>query len=202
MVVLPALYFLGYDGQPGFDDLNSEDQVNTFFKREFPDAFALIGNVSEQFFANPTGSLATIRCDPWNIDNHVLLLGDAAHAIVPFFGQGMNASFEDVQLFFQQFDQVGIDQAIVGFSKLRKKDADAIALMALENFVEMRDSVSDPSYLARRKIAQKLEKENPDSFQSRYTMVSFTSIPYAEVYQRGVENQKIIDTYILQNKAL
>lgn len=185
--------FLDFDGEPGFDDLSTKEEVTKFFKKEFPDAYELMGNTEEQFFENPTSSLATIRCFPWNVEDHTLILGDAAHAVVPFFGQGMNASFEDVQLFFRKFDKVGINQAIQGFSAQRKKDADAIADMALENFVEMRDSVSDPEYLKRRKIAQQLEKENPENFQSRYTMVSFTSIPYADVYQKGIENRRFID---------
>jgi len=173
--------------------------VTAFLKREFPDAYNLMNNVEEQFFENPTSSLATIRCYPWNVENYALILGDAAHAVVPFFGQGMNASFEDVQLFFEQVQQHDLDVAIKTFSSLRKKDADAIATMALENFIEMRDSVSDPTYLQRRKIAQELERNDPERFKSRYTMVSFTSIPYAQVYQKGIENQKIIDE-ILANQ--
>lgn len=183
--------FLDYES--GFDQLNTDAEIQSFFDKEFPDASTLIGNVTEQFHANPTSSLVTIRCAPWQIDKRTLLMGDAAHAIVPFFGQGMNASFEDVEVFSDLLDDLGMEDAIAAFAKSRKKDADAIADMALENFIEMRDLVVDPDFVRRREIALKLEKEDPNHFQSRYSMVSFSSIPYAKVYQKGIENQKRID---------
>lgn len=189
--------FLDFEGSPSFSTLKTESDVKRFFQEHFPDAYECMGGVEQEFFQNPTNSLVTISCSPWNVSNHTLLLGDAAHAIVPFFGQGMNASFEDVRLLFDFIDQnQTLDQAIEKFTDLRKPDTDAIAKMALENFVEMRDHVVNPMYLKKRRLEQTLEKDPTSNFQSRYTMVSFTDIPYAQVYEKGLQNQKILETLV------
>ncbi len=192
--------FMGYKSQPGFDHINTDKQIQSLIQNEFPDLPSLLPDYVKQFQNNPTSSLVTIYCSPWNVEGHTLLMGDASHAIVPFFGQGMNAAFEDVRLFFEYVDRLGdVSQSIEAFAQSRKKDADAIAQMALENFVEMRDAVSDPDYQQKRAIEQALEKQYPDQYQSRYAMVSFSNLPYSDAYQRGQENQKLLQKMISEN---
>ena len=154
----------------------------------------------ETYFDNPTGKLATIYAEQWHYENFCLI-GDAAHAVVPFFGQGMNASFEDCEVLMDCID-VGNEnwQAIfAAFNKKRKPDTDAIAKMALENYVEMRDLVAQPEYLARKKLANQLYGKFPNQFIPRYNMVSFSSIPYAEVYRRGMVQKEIISNLNIEN---
>ena len=142
---------------------------------------------------NPVGELGTVCCSPWNVEESALLIGDAAHAIVPFFGQGMNAAFEDCTI-LNDFMQNGhsIGKAIAAFTDIRKADADAIADMALENFIEMRDKVADPEYVKFREMEKRLESEFPEKFIPRYSMVSFNRIPYSEVQKKGKIQQEII----------
>lgn len=187
--------FLSFDGEDGLNDLKTPEKIRTFFQKYFPDTMELIPDLAETFLKNPTGSLITVKCSPWNIKGEAVLIGDAAHAITPFFGQGMNASFEDCVILNDCLDQAKDDFeiAFTNFSKNRKKDADAIANMALENFIEMRDLVADPKFQLKRGIEQMLEKNFPEQYKSRYALVTFSRTPYSEVYQRGVENQKILE---------
>jgi kynurenine 3-monooxygenase len=157
-------------------------------------------NLCEDFFRNPTGHLLTIRCYPWSIGGRVTLLGDAAHAIVPFFGQGMNCAFEDVTVLNQCIDQIGLEKGwepiFQQYQIQRKANADAIADMALENYIEMRSGVSDQNYLFRKSVATLLGQHFPDRFLTRYELVSFTNVPYVEARRRGEINDKIIDELI------
>lgn len=171
-----------------------------FFKKEFPDAVPLMPTLCDDFFRNPTGHLLTVRCFPWSVGGRVALLGDAAHAIVPFFGQGMNCAFEDVTVLNECIEQIGLNNGweliFKRYQSLRKPNAEAIADMALENYIEMRSGVSDENYLFRKSIATVLGKNFPERFLTRYELVSFTTVPYVEAKQRGEINDKIIDELI------
>lgn len=171
-----------------FKTLTTSPAVMALFEREFPDAVAHMPDLADDFLANPTGSLVTIKCDPWHAGGKAVLIGDAAHAIVPFFAQGMNSGFEDCAA----LDSLIVDEnpdwekVFSAFGAMRKPNADAIADMAVENFVEMRDSVNDPQFILRKKVGFELEKRWPDKFIPRYSMVIFhPEIPYAEARRRG-----------------
>ncbi|HMO38487.1 MAG TPA: NAD(P)/FAD-dependent oxidoreductase [Saprospiraceae bacterium] len=173
--------FLPYAGSAhSFEALSTEAQQRAFFEREFPDVLPLMPDFADDFQQNPTGALVTIRCSPWHYRQRVLLLGDAAHAIVPFYGQGMNAGFEDCTLLDALIDQYNGDwpQIIENFNQTRIPDANAIADLALQNFVEMRDLVSDSQFLLRKKIEQHLAEQYPDRFLPAYSMVTFSHLPY------------------------
>ncbi len=144
---------------------------------------------------NPTGSLATVRCAPWHWKDSLVLLGDAAHAVVPFFGQGMNCSFEDCVVLDEIIDQHGLDWAKVYplYSASRKTNADAIADMALENFIEMRDKVADAKFRLMKDVEHVLEEKFPEHFIGRYVMVSFTNIPYREAFNKGQKQDLILE---------
>jgi kynurenine 3-monooxygenase len=144
-------------------------------------------NLADDFFANPTGAMVTVKCSPWHVHNHTLLLGDAAHAIVPFFGQGLNCGFEDCTSLVDLFDLHGADWSRVfqEFEKARKVNTDAIADLAAENFVEMRDRVADPAFLFRKKVELALEARYPNAFVPKYAMVTFHRLPYSVAMTRG-----------------
>lgn len=170
-----------------FDELTDAPSVLTFFKREFPDAVPLMPTLTDDFFANPTGNLGTVKCWPWNAGGKALLLGDSAHAVVPFYGQGMNCAFEDVRVLDQLIDKHGTDWETVyeEYGQLRKVNTDAIADMAEENFFEMRDAVADPIFLRKRELETKLEQAYPDYF-SKYSMVTFREdLPYSVAKAKG-----------------
>ena len=172
--------FLPYEGPASFQHLTDNESVTAFFKQYFADAVPHMPTLLEDFWENPTSSLVTTKCDPWHWQNRVLLIGDAAHAIVPFYGQGMNAGFEDCTILDSMYDEYEGDwsRIIPDFSKNRKPDGDAILELALRNFIEMRDLVGDPMFLLRKKIAARLHEQHPD-FIPVYSMVSFSNIPYS-----------------------
>lgn len=166
-----------------------------FFRKTFPDATALMPSLLEDFRDNPTSSLVTIRCTPW-VKNRTLLIGDAAHGIVPFYGQGMNAGFEDCAVLNQLLDRFKDDwtQVAPEYQRLRKADADAIAQLALDNFVEMRDLVADPEFLLRKKIEARLHEAYPTQWIPLYSMVAFhEEIRYSEAWEMGKRQKAIMD---------
>ena len=172
--------FLPFEGDPSFDKLKTKDDVMAFFKEQFPDAVPLMPTLLEDFFENPTSSLITTHIQPWHYKDKSALIGDAAHAIVPFYGQGMNAGFEDCTILAGLMDKYGEDWATIlnEYDNKRKPNGDAVARLALLNFVEMRDKVADPAFLQRKKIEKELGKRYPEQFISVYEMVSFSHIPY------------------------
>ena len=180
--------FLAHKGtNSAFDRLESETSIREFFSSEFPDALELMPTLIQDFSANPTGNLGTIKCFPWNIGGKALLLGDAAHALVPFYGQGMNCAFEDVRVLDQLIEKHGTNWESVyeEYGELRKVNTDAIADMAEENFYEMRDAVADPVFIRKRELETKLEQRYPDYF-SKYSMVTFREdLPYTVAKERG-----------------
>lgn len=179
--------FHPYEGEWGFDNLNSDDRVSEFFDREFADTKTLIANLTTDFAANPTGKLATVRCYPWSVEDKAVIFGDAAHAVVPFYGQGMNASFEDCAELDACIAAFAPDWGKVfgAFQERRKPNADAIADLALDNFLVMRDQTADPVFLRKKELEILLEKQYPGEFLSRYSMVSFRRIPYREALLKG-----------------
>ena len=188
--------FLGREeGEYNFDNLTSENNIKTFFQKQFPDALALIPNIAEEFANNPTGALGTVKCSPWYYKGNTLIMGDAAHAVVPFYGQGMNASFEDVTVLDAIIDTHEGDWETIfkTYQKARKNDADAIGDLAEENYFEMRDHVSNPIFKEKRKIEMALEEHFPKDYFSKYSMVTFNAaIGYHEAMTRGRAQDKAI----------
>ena len=172
--------FLPFEGELSFDKLKTEEEVMAFFKKQFPDAVPMMPTLLEDFFTNPTSSLITTHIAPWHYQDKSALIGDAAHAIVPFYGQGMNAGFEDCTILAALIDKHGNDWNTIlnEYDNSRKPNGDAVADLALNNFIEMRDKVADPQFLERKKIEKELGKNYPDQFISVYEMVSFSHIPY------------------------
>lgn len=188
--------FLSYDeGEYNFNNLTSEEKVLEFFKSEFPDALAIMPNLLDDFFKNPTSPLGTIKCSPWNFKGNTLLMGDAAHAIVPFYGQGMNASFEDVTVLDSILDK-NLDhwEAVFDtYESVRKNDTDAIADLAIDNFHEMKDHVSNAIFQEKRKWEMAFEKEFSNDYSSKYSMVTFNEdIGYREAMIKGRAQDKAI----------
>lgn len=172
--------FFPFEGNPSFDSLQTPEAVQEFFRREFPDAVPMMPTLLDDFFSNPTSSLITTHIFPWHYQDRSALIGDAAHAIVPFYGQGMNAGFEDCSVLSGLMDAHGDDWATIlqQYEQRRKPNGDAVAELALLNFVEMRDKVADPHFLERKKIEKELGKRFPERFVSVYEMVSFSHTPY------------------------
>ncbi len=192
--------FMPNIGKTSFESLDTKSKINNFLEQEFKDAFPLFNNPYKQFIQNPTGKLATLYSNQWTYDNFCLI-GDAAHAIVPFFGQGMNASFEDCRLLAEKIKNKNknLHNIINSFAKDRKVNTDAIAKMAVENYIEMRDSVAKKNFIDSQKIANVLFDKFPNKFIPRYNMVSFTSIPYNQVYKRGEIQKRIISKLDVNN---
>jgi kynurenine 3-monooxygenase len=195
--------FMPFEGENSFEKLTDEKSLTSFFDQYFPDAAAMIPTLVEEFFNNPTPTLVTIKCNPWHHKN-IVLLGDAAHAIVPFYGQGMNAGFEDCIILDALLTdyQGDFDKSIEVFSNTRPKDADAIADLALRNFIEMRDLVADPMFLLRQKIAAQLSQKYPQDFIPLYSQVTFSETPYSEALRQGILQDQLFEKILkLENIA-
>ena len=191
-----ATLFLAREGPESFGSLTGPDRVRELFRSEFADAAHLMPDLVDEFESHPQGQLGTVYTRPWHVGGQVLLLGDAAHAIVPFHGQGMNAAFEDCSCLDGLLERhESWDALFAAFERSRLTNTAAIAQMALENYVEMRDTVRDPAYLRRKAIAMDLERRFPDRFIPRYSMVMFhPEIPYAEALRRGAAQERILET--------
>ena len=189
-----CILFLPFEGADSFAGLNQPRYVIDFFDRQFPDALRLMPRLAENYAANPTGAMVTIKCSPWHVDGKALLLGDAAHAIVPFFGQGINCGFEDCTYLVESLARHGAEWARVfaEFENERKVNTDAIADMAIENFTEMRDRVADTRFLFQKNVELALEAKYPDLFIPKYAMVTFHRIPYSVALTRGAVQERIL----------
>jgi len=192
--------FLPYENSEYcFANLTTPEMVHEYFNKEFPDVVEMIPNLAEEFFGNPTGPLGTVKCSPWNAFGKTLLLGDAAHAIVPFYGQGMNASFEDIVVFDEILEKY-ISQENMNWNNLfkeyeaiRKKDTDAIANLAVDNFHEMKEHTAMEIFQRKRKLETAFEAEFPKEYYSKYSLVTFKeSITYSEALKRGRAQDKAI----------
>jgi kynurenine 3-monooxygenase len=187
--------FFPFHGDPSFASLNSKEKLQQFFAKTFPDAAPLMPGLADDFFSNPTGSLVTVKCYPWIRADEFALIGDAAHAIVPFFGQGMNCGFEDCYVLDGLLNTHGEDWTSIlsNFQELRKPDCDAIADMALNNFIEMRDKVGDPRFLLQKKIEARLHEKYPDKWIPIYSQVTFSPhIRYSDALKRGNRQEAIM----------
>jgi len=189
-----CILFLPFEGKDSFEQLPTRAAVLEFFQLQFPDARALMPDLVDNFLANPVGSMVTIRCSPWYFEGKALLLGDAAHAIVPFFGQGINCGFEDCTVLMELLDQHGADwnKVFSEFERARKQNTDAIADLAIENFVEMRDRVGDPRFLFRKKVEFALQEKYPQRFVPKYSMVTFLRVPYTTALKRGQVQDRML----------
>src|SRR5579863_1477116 len=189
-----CILFLPFEGADSFASLATPSDVLEFFQSRFPDAFALMPQFGDNYFANPTGAMVTIKCSPWHTEGKALLLGDAAHAIVPFFGQGINCGFEDCTVLMELVDRQESDWLSVfqEFEAARKVNTDAIADMAVENFAEMRDRVGDPRFLFRKKVELALEAKYPGQFVPKYAMVTFHRVPYSIALARGKVQDRML----------
>lgn len=186
--------FWPLEGAGSFASIRSKDEIVPFFEKHYPDAVPLMPTLVEDYETNPIGLLATVRCGPWFYEDKVLLIGDAAHAIVPFFGQGMNAAFEDCRILAVLLREGGTDRARVfeRFFAERKANTDAIADLALANFIEMRDKTASPAFRFRKKIEQALHRLVPQWFVPLYNLVSFTNVPYAEARARARKQWRVV----------
>ncbi len=186
--------FWEFEGPRSFATTKTDDDVRRFFGEEFPDAVPLMPTLLEDFKNNPTGSLVTIRCAPWYYGDKVCLLGDAAHAVVPFYGQGMNAAFEDCVVLDECLDKFpdNRERAFAEYFSRRKKNADALADLAIGNFIEMRDKTASRTFRAKKKLDHLLEATLPGMYLPLYTMVTFTRIPYAQAARRARLQDRIL----------
>jgi kynurenine 3-monooxygenase len=187
--------FMPHGGEyPCFELVKTADQAQALFERDFADALPLIPNLRRDYEANPTGMLATLYLDRWHLDGRAVLIGDAAHAMVPFHGQGMNCAFEDcVALANHLGGQDSLEDAFAAFEAQRKPDAEAIQQMALENYIEMRDKVDDSAFLLQRQLELALQERHPGRFVPHYAMVSFMRIPYSVALHRSEVQRGILE---------
>jgi kynurenine 3-monooxygenase len=181
--------FARHSGVDSFEEAGEGAQATAWFAARFPDAAALLPDLAQQWSANPTSDLATIRCAPFHFGSTAVLIGDAAHAVVPFYGQGMNAAFESVEVFCDLLDAHGGDfaAALPAFTAARKEDADAIRQLALDNFVEMRAKVADPLFLLRRRLGRALAHVAGADFAPLYSMVTFSTLPYRSAREAWID---------------
>ncbi|GLQ87887.1 FAD-dependent monooxygenase [Dyella flagellata] len=190
-----TLFLPTHGPHPSFDTAPDAAAAAALFQQEFPDLLPRMPRFAEDYDGHPVGKLSTLYLDRWHIDGRALLVGDAAHAIAPFHGQGMNCGFEDTLALADLLANSHRDtaDAFAQFQHLRKPNADAIAAMTLENYVEMRDSVADPHYVAKLELGARLTRWAPQHFMSRYRMVTFTQLPYAYAYERGRAQDQLLE---------
>ncbi len=190
--------FWPFEGPGGFDAIATPDRIRHVFASTYPDLVPLIPDLGPQYQDAPTGSLVTIRCRPWWHGDKAVLIGDAAHAIVPFYGQGANAALEDALLLAWHLQRVrpNVGEAFAGFATARKPDADALADLTLDNFVEMRDHVASPLFRARHAVERALGRWAPSLFRPLYSMVTFSRTPYAAARRRARVQRLAIDAAI------
>ncbi len=187
--------FFPFDGEPSFASLDTKEKVILFFEKTFGDTVPLMPMLADEFFANPTASLVTVKCFPWVREGRFALIGDAAHAIVPFFGQGMNCGFEDCAILNSLITRHAHNwpAILTDYQQLRKPDADAIATLALNNFIEMRDKVADPVFLLQKKIEARFSQKHPDKWIPAYAQVTFSpQIRYSDALRNGLRQEAIM----------
>ena len=179
--------FFPFDGEVSFNSLDTDEKVMGFFQKTFPDTLPLIPDLLKDYNENPTASLVTVRCNPWHYEDKICLMGDASHAIVPFYGQGMNSGFEDCTVFNNLFEQDDWewDEVFSQFSAKRAPEADAISELALKNYIEMRDLTANEQWLLQKKIERKITTKHPDKWLPLYSQVTFSHTPYDVALRNG-----------------
>jgi kynurenine 3-monooxygenase len=187
--------FIPFEGEHSLANLKTPEAVRSFFNQHFADAVTMMPELVEDFFANPDASLVMTKCYPWHYKDSVCLMGDAAHAIVPFYGQGMNAGFEDCTYLNELLTQYNEDfeKVMPEYTRLRKPAGDAILELALNNYIEMRDKTADKDFLLQKRIEGRFSANHPQLWKSLYEQVSFSHTPYQEALQNGYSQQKIMD---------
>ncbi len=188
--------FMPFTGPKSFEKLNTKEEINAFFNEEFADAVPLMPTLVEDFLVNPIASLVTVKCAPWIFDNKIALIGDAAHAIVPFYGQGMNCGFEDCVVLDELIEKHDNNWEMImqQYQALRKPDGDAIADLAIANFIEMRDKTADQKFLLQKKIEAKFSAKYPNKWIPLYSMVTYSPhIRYSNALSEGKKQQAIMD---------
>lgn len=187
--------FLANEGKDSFAELNTESRLNSFFKKEFPDAFKVMPNLVSEFFGNPTGRLSTVKCSPWYYKDECLLIGDAAHGIIPFFGQGMNSAFEDCRILDELLDQYNDDwlRVMPVFYGQRKMNTDAVAQMSMDNYYEIHSDIRNPQFILQKQVERELMARYPDRYVSKHVLVMFTNTPYSQALAVGELQSKLLD---------
>ena len=186
--------FFPFKGKYSFESLNDDASIFSFFKEVFPDVVSLMPTLLQDFKENPTSSLGIIRCFPWTVEDKVMLIGDASHATVPFYGQGMNSGFEDCSVFNDLMEQYGDDweACFKAYELARKENGDAIQDLSIHNFMVMRDKTADPKFLLQKKIEKHFSTKHPEKWLPLYSMVTFSDIPYAEAWRLGQTQESIM----------
>jgi kynurenine 3-monooxygenase len=188
--------FMAHDARdPSFARLKEADEVQALFRQHFPDAFERMPALTTEFFARPTGAIPTVSGGPWFVEDKVLLIGDAAHALLPFFAQGMNSAFEDCSVLIECLDRCKDrwEQALPAFFQARKANADAIADMAMQNYREIQDYIADDAFLVRKHVEQELMRGYPELYTSMHVLVMFTTVPYVFAKACGALQGKLLD---------
>ena len=187
--------FMPFEGENSFEALSDRQKVEAFFEKNFPDSIEVIPMLAEDFFKNPTSTLVTMKCFPWTFEDKIALIGDACHAIVPFYGQGMNAGFEDITILSELMEEHGNDwkKIFADYEILRKPEADAIAELSYRNFMEMSSSVADDSFLLQKKIEKRFSEKYPDKWLPLYSRVTFSHRPYSEALAIGDRQKEIME---------
>ena len=195
--------FFSKSGELSFDSLDTIEKAEQFFKDYFADALVLMPQFREEYTTNPAAAMVIVKCFPWTFQDKVMLIGDAAHAIVPFYGQGMNCCFEDCFVFDEllQSHEGNWSELLRKYENSRKPNADAIAELALRNFIEMRDKVSDPTFLLQKKIEARFTELHPGKWMPLYSMVTFSHTPYSEALKIG-DRQEAIMQHVMQTSDI
>ena len=209
--------FMPFTGENSFESLNDKVAVEAFFVKNLPDTIDVIPKLADDFFKNPTSTLVTMKCFPWTYKDKVALIGDASHAIVPFYGQGMNAGFEDITVLYEMMEKYGDDWETIfsEYQKSRKPNADAIAELSYRNFMEMSSKTADENFLLQKKIEKLFSDKHPEKWIPLYSRVTFSDRPYSEAlaigdYQNEIMEEvlkmnnidKIWDSEVVENKIL
>ncbi|HLA55214.1 MAG TPA: NAD(P)/FAD-dependent oxidoreductase [Flavobacterium sp.] len=187
--------FMPFEGENSFAALTDRQKVETFFEVNFPDSIDVIPKLAEDFFKNPTSTLVTMKCFPWTFEDKIALIGDACHAIVPFYGQGMNAGFEDISVLYDLMEQFGDDWKTIfsEYQNSRKPNADAIAELSYQNFMEMSSRTADEKFLLQKKIEKRFSEKHPEKWLPLYSRVTFSHRPYTEALAIGEKQKEIMD---------
>jgi kynurenine 3-monooxygenase len=188
--------FLAYEGKNSFNKLDNELKINNFFKESFPDAYSEMPNLIEEFTQHPTGNMSTIKCDPWYYQDQCLLIGDAAHGVVPFFGQGMNCAFEDCRILNDLLDHYKEDwtKVMPSFYASRKVNTDAVAQMSMDNFHEIQTDIRKKHFNLKKQLERELMHRYPEHYVSKHVLVMFTNTPYAEAQEHGALQTEFLNT--------